>query len=250
MEIQATTERRRETGADTIVVGVFEDEGIAHDTDEGALAALLEAGEAKARFRHLAHTHAAGRRWILVGLGARDAFDPERARVAAAVALGRARELGARALCWELPHHVTDAPRGRAGGGHAAGRLRLHGVEVRGARDARAPERLVVSAHHDVSAAVAAARVGAEAANAARDLATRRANEMTPERLAARARGARRRARLRWRVEVMGRAEIEAAGMGAFAAVARGAGTSRGSSRSPTSPPTSPGRRSGWSARR
>ena len=37
---------------------------------------------------------------------------PEGARVAAAVADGRARELGARTLCWELPHHVDDAVAG------------------------------------------------------------------------------------------------------------------------------------------
>ena len=75
-----------------------------------------------------------------------------------------------------------------------------------------------MSAHHDVSAAVAAAHVGAEAANRARDLGNAPANVLTPEALAARARelsGV--------SVEVMGRAEIEAAGMGAFAAVARGA---------------------------
>ena len=43
-------------------------------------------------FKHLAVTHADGRRWMLVGLGRRDAFDAERARVAAAaVARPRAR---------------------------------------------------------------------------------------------------------------------------------------------------------------
>ena len=36
----------------------------------------------------LALAHAEGKRWLLVGLGERDAFDAERARVAAAVALG------------------------------------------------------------------------------------------------------------------------------------------------------------------
>ncbi|HWT22838.1 MAG TPA: hypothetical protein VN213_04970, partial [Solirubrobacteraceae bacterium] len=94
METQSTTHAPPETGADTIAVGVFDGEGIAHDTAGGALAALLDSGEARSRFRHLAHTHADGRRWILVGLGARDAFDPERARIAAAVALERARDLG------------------------------------------------------------------------------------------------------------------------------------------------------------
>jgi leucyl aminopeptidase len=57
----------------------------------------------------------------------------------------------------------------------------------------------------------------AEAVNAARDLQNKPANALTPTALAARAReleGV--------QVDVMGRREIEAAGMGAFAAVARG----------------------------
>ena len=45
---------------------------------------------------------------MLVGLGPREEFGGERARVVAAVAHGRAQELGARALCWEVPHHVDD----------------------------------------------------------------------------------------------------------------------------------------------
>jgi leucyl aminopeptidase len=221
MEIQSTTQSPPETGADTIVVGVFEGKGIAHDTDDGALGALLEAGEARPRFRHLAHTHAAGRRWIVVGLGARDAFDAERARVAAAVALGRARELGARSLCWELPHHVPD---GHAGALVEGTLLAAYAYTQWKSEppESPVPERLVISAHHDVAGPTAAGRIGAEAANAARDLANAPPNEMTPERLAARVREL---AELHdsLSVEVMGRPEIEAAGMGAFAAVARGA---------------------------
>src|SRR5918999_506762 len=150
MLVRATTDDPPDTGADTIVVGVFDGKGIPHDTSDGALGALVESGEARSEFRSLTHTHAAGRRWILVGLGARDEFDAERARIAAAVELGR---------------------------------------------------------------------VGGEAANRARDLGNAPPNALTPAALAARARelpGV--------RVDVMGRAEIEAAGMGAFAAIARGAG--------------------------
>ena len=220
MEIRSTTQAPPDTGADTIVVGVFEGEGVAHDTDDGALARLLDSGEARPRFRHLAHTHAGGRRWILAGLGARDAFDPERARIAAAVALGRAREMDARVLCWELPHHVTDEHAGALIEGTLLAAY-AYSTWKSEPPDATGPEELVVSAHHDVGAAADAARVGAEAANAARDLANAPANEMTPERLSARARElADRHPSLS--LEVMDRAAIEEAGMGAFAAVARG----------------------------
>src|SRR3954469_16375066 len=221
MNVRSTTDLPIETDADTIAVGVFEDEGIAHDVD-GALQALVDSGEARRALRKLAVTHADGKRWILVGLGKREEFDPERARVAAAAAAGRARELSARALCWEVPHHVTGA--------HAAALVEgtlLAAYEYRAYKtggDDENPGRLdtlLVSAHDDVSDAVHAAQVGAEAANAARDLQNSPANDLTPTRLADAARdiaeshGA-------LTCEVWGRQKIEEAGMGAFAAVARG----------------------------
>jgi len=72
MEIRATTEDPPGTGADTVVIGIFDGKGIPHDVEDGALGALVESGEARSEFRKLTHAHAAGRRWILVGLGARD----------------------------------------------------------------------------------------------------------------------------------------------------------------------------------
>jgi leucyl aminopeptidase len=218
MEIRATTQDPPDTGADTIVVGVFDGKGIPHDTDDGALGALVESGEARSEFRKIAQAHAAGRRWILIGLGARDDFDAERARIAAATALGRARELGTRTLCWELPHKVPDAVPGALVEGTLLAAYRYTDFKSEPGED-RGPDALVVSAHHDVAAAVAAGRAGAEAANRARDLGNAPANELTPEALAARAReldGV--------QVSVMARTEIEAAGMGAFAAIAAGAG--------------------------
>jgi leucyl aminopeptidase len=229
MDVRATTADPPDTGADTVVVGVFaasgavtsakrEAGGIPHDTEDGALGALVETGEARSTFRHLTQTHAAGRRWILIGLGARDEFDAERARIAAAVALGRARALGTHVLCWELPHKVPDAVAGALAEGTLLAAYRYTAFKSGDDDSPAGPEALVVSAHHDVAAAVEAGRAGAEAANRARDLGNAPANVLTPEALAARARelpGV--------SVEVMGRAEIEAAGMGAFAAVARGA---------------------------
>jgi leucyl aminopeptidase len=92
---ESTTARPADTDADTVVIGVLDGEPIARDVD-GALQALLDAGEAKPKHRHLAVAHAGGKRWVLVGLGKRDELDGERVRIAAATALGRARELGAR----------------------------------------------------------------------------------------------------------------------------------------------------------
>src|SRR2546422_8329789 len=96
--VSARTGAPTETDADTRVVAVLEGEPL----DEPELQALVDSGEAKAGLRKLAVTHEqAGdgrRRGILAGLGKRDELDPEKARVAAAAAPGRARELGTRSL--------------------------------------------------------------------------------------------------------------------------------------------------------
>ncbi len=221
MDIRATTDSPPATGADTVAVGVFEGEGVAHDVAGGALGALLESGEAKPGLRKLAVLHAEGRRWILAGLGARDAFDGERARIAAATVLKRARELGTRTLCWELPHHVDDGIAGAFVEGTALAAYRYTAFKSGAGEDDNGggPDALIVSAHHDVSAAVGAAAVGAAAANRARDLGNAPANVMTPAALAERASSLPGVA-----AEVWGPEEIAAAGMGAFGAIASGAG--------------------------
>src|SRR3954453_19137429 len=108
MQVSTTTSAPLDTHADTIAIGVFDGKDVAHDTPGGELQALLGAGEARTTFKHLAVTHAEGKRWIVAGLGERGRFDAERARVVAAAVGERARELGTHELCWELPHHSDD----------------------------------------------------------------------------------------------------------------------------------------------
>jgi leucyl aminopeptidase len=222
MRVRATTDAPATTGADTIAIGLFDGEAVAHDLEGAPLQALLDAGEAKSSFKHLALTHADGRRWLLVGLGKRDAFDGERARVAAATALGRASETGARVLCWELPHKVGDeiAAAFVEGTVLAAYRYDAYKSKRDDDDDAGGLEELVVSAHDDVAAPVESARVVAEATNATRDLQNAPANDMTPTRLAERARALAE--ELGLGCEVLGREQILYAGMGAFSGVARG----------------------------
>ena len=225
MSVSATTQGPADTGADTVAVGVFEGESVAHDVEDGALGALIDRGEARGRFRHLAVAHAAGTRWLLVGLGKRDELTAERARVAAAVAHGRARELGTRRLCWELPHHVGDDVAAALVDGTVLAAYRFDRYKPDNAdENGGAVEELVVSAHHDVSAPVDAAAVVAEAQNAARDLQNTPANDMTPAALGERALA------LAGDVEgltaeVRGRDFLVESGMGAFAAVAKGTDT-------------------------
>jgi leucyl aminopeptidase len=216
VHVEATTAGPLGTDADTIVVGVFEGEDIAHDVPGGTLGALLRSGEAKRAFKRLAVVHAERRRFILVGLGARAQFDAERARVAAAVAHGRASELGARALCWEVPHQVDDSVIAGLVEGTVLHSYRFDRYKQRSESDVDL-ERLVLSAHHDVSEAAGRGSIVSAAQNRARDLANTPANDLTPALLAAYAE------RLEGvAVTVMDEQQIREAGMGAFAAVARG----------------------------
>ena len=104
---------RTHSDADTIAIGVFDGEGPPPDAP-AEVGELLASGEARRSFKSLALTHAEGKRWLVVGLGAPTDFSAERARVAAAVACARAREISTRTLCWELPAGATRRPAGIA----------------------------------------------------------------------------------------------------------------------------------------
>jgi leucyl aminopeptidase len=215
VKVEATTDAPLATDADTIVVALIESEGVAHDVADRTLGSLLGSGEARTDFKSLAVTHAEGRRFVLVGVGKRQDLDAERLRRAAAVAHGRARELGARTMCWEVPHDVGDD----------AVRAVVEGTLLHAYRfdhykhepQERSVERLIISAHQDVGETVNDAAVIAAAQKRARDLANTPANDLTPQLLAdyaSRVEGA--------TVTVMDGKQITEAGMGAFAAVAQG----------------------------
>jgi len=135
---------------------------------------------------------------LVVGIGPGSAED---VRVAAAAVVGRARERAARTLGWDGPEPAAFA--------EAAV---LSAYEFTAFKsEPPEPSLDAVIVREGAEAAVVA-----ECVNFARDLQNAPANVMTPTELAARA-GA-----LGLECEVWGREEIEAAGMGAFAAVARG----------------------------
>ncbi len=219
MIVESSTALPQDVDADTVVIGVLEGEKVHHDVD-GVLNGLVTAGEAKAQHRHLAVAHAGGRRWVLVGLGKRDELDGERVRIAAASALGRARELGARRLCWEVPHKVGPEIATAIVEGTLLCAYRFDRYKSSPPDESTGPQTLVVSAHGDLTDVVDEAEIVARAVNAARTLQNTPANEMAPRHLADAARvlgeldGV--------TVEVEGRAGIERLGMGSFAAVAQG----------------------------
>jgi leucyl aminopeptidase len=222
----AVTARRgapEETAADTRVVGLFDGEQL----DDAALQELVDAGEAKGKLRKVAVTHERSdggpRRVIVAGLGKRDDFDAENARVAAAAAAGRARELGTRSLSWAAP-----SGEGVAGALVEGTLLALYRFEeYKSSKDEDEEEgggeleSLEIVSELDAGDAVAQAQIRAEAQNAARNLQNHPSNVLTPERLAGRAEElADEHEKLSF--ESFGRDEIVARGMGAFTAVAQG----------------------------
>src|SRR5256714_13275129 len=173
-----------DTDADTRVVAVFEGEPL----DEPDLQALVDSGEAKPALRKLAVVHVDGRRVILAGLGRRDGLGPERARVAAAVAAGRARELGARSLSWAAPSDDE-----RVAGALVEGTLlalyRFDRFKSGDDSDDEAVESLEIASGGELARAVARARIVTDAQNAARDRHNLPANVAGPRSHTVRARG-------------------------------------------------------------
>jgi len=219
IQVSARSGAPQETDADTRVVGLFEGE----TPDDDAARPLVDSGEAKGGLRKLAVTHEdGGRRVIVVGLGKRDEFDHERARVAAGAAAQRARELGAKALSWAAPDG--------AGPGPLVEGTMLALYEFKQFKSNSGDEDVgdgigsleVVSDDAHASEAVDQARVRAQAANAARDLQNTPANVATPIFLSDRAKEIADTSDA-LSFEALGPDEIKSRGMGAFASVARGA---------------------------
>jgi leucyl aminopeptidase len=205
-----------ETDADTRVVGLFEGESLEDD----ALQALVDSGEAKGGLRKLAVTHEDGKRVVVVGLGKRDEFDAEKARVAAAVAAGRARELGAKSLSWAAPSGEGAA--GALVEGTLLALYRFDRFKTKKDDDEGGDVgSLEVVSDVDAADVVELARVRAVAQNATRDLQNLPGNVATPTFLAERAKEIAD-AHDALSFEALGREEIIGLGMGAFAAVAQG----------------------------
>jgi leucyl aminopeptidase len=219
--VKTRTGAPEETAADTRVVGLFDGETLG----DVRLQRLVELGEAKPGLKKVAvaHEDAPGggqRRVLVVGLGKREELDAERARVAAAAAAGRAKELGSVSLSWEVPEG-----NGMVGAIVEGTLLKLYRFDrFKSSQDENGDggvESLEVAGEAVDEGEVDRARVAAEAANAARDLQNLPSNVATPAFLADRAAEiAEQHEALE--IELLDREAIVARGMGAFAAVAQG----------------------------
>ena len=209
------------SAADTVLVGLLDGEPVAPDAPGGEVAALVASGEARPAPKKCALAHAEGKRWIAVGLGKRDALDAETARQSSATALAFAAELGTKTVCWAPPPDIGRRELAGLVEGAVLGAYRFDRYKTGDAEERRRVAGMEVVAAGDDAAAAERAAVIAAAQNSCRDLQNTPANDMTPTAVADRARaladeltGV--------SVEVEGREQIVARGMGAFAAVAQG----------------------------
>jgi leucyl aminopeptidase len=229
MQISAMTQPTRTIDADTIAVGIFAGETPPSESPS-ELGELVTTGEARGSFKSLALTHAEGKRWLLVGLGDRGEFTPERARVAAVAVNERAHELSTRTLCWELPEEASGATpaaiatalvEGTILSDYSFDQFKSTSAE----EDADSPpkhlERLIIAGPSELEQTVTEAALVGEAVNRARDLQNRPGNDLTPTALGEYAKALEQQVQ-GLSVEVEGREGIIARGMGAFASVAQG----------------------------
>jgi leucyl aminopeptidase len=220
MKIQVTDKSAQEAGADLVCVGMFEDEEL-----PAPFADASGAADARGGFKKTAVLHPGSpERLLVAGLGKREDFTPERARVAAALAVRQAQRVEAGSVAWAVPDQgeptaiATALVDGTVLGAYRFDRFRSkddddgNGGEI---------ESLELLTGEEVSEAVRVAAVAAEAANRARELQNLPSNVATPTFLADRAREIAD-AHDSVTVEVLGREDFERLGMGGLAAVSRG----------------------------
>jgi leucyl aminopeptidase len=202
-----------------VCVGLFEDEEL-----PAPFADAPGAADAKSGYRKLEVLRPEGSaRVAVIGLGRRDEFDPERARVAAALATREAASYEARSIAWVPPAKGDAATVAAAlveGTILAAYRFDRYKSP---AQDDESPqiETLTLLGGDELSAPAREARVAADAENRARELQNLPSNVVTPSYLAERA-GEIAAGDERVSVEVLGRDEIAALEMGGIVAVSRG----------------------------
>ena len=220
MKVELSQAAPAEVEADLLVVGLYDGEQL-----PGELASAPGAGDAQGAYRKALLLHP-GRpsRVLVVGLGKREDAEPERARVAAALAAREAKRLKAASVAWALPESGDDAATaaalvtGTILGGWSFDRYRSKDPD-----DPSPPqiESLTVLADDALAGAIEAARVCAEAQNRARDLQSLPSNVATPSFLGRRARSVAS-AHASVTTDVLGRKEIAEKEMGGLVAVSQG----------------------------
>jgi leucyl aminopeptidase len=218
-----------DTAADTLCVGLFDGEGVPQALDDalgGRISGLVDAGDVKPAYRKVAVVHTDGAigaaRVVTVGLGKREEFDSERARIAAAVALKRASDASAKSIAWIVPENTDQASTGAAiTEGVLLAAYKFDRYKSADADRNGGPQQLELVSEEDIVQAVEDAALVVECENTARDLQNLPANVLTPTALAEHA-VTRAKEVDGLEVEVLGPDAIAELEMGGLLAVARG----------------------------
>jgi leucyl aminopeptidase len=159
---------------------------------------------------------------LVVGLGDGKGIDPERLRVAGAVAVKEAGRLQAGSLAWAVPQLDDGASAAEAlVAGTILAAYRFDRFKSGDGDDSPRIEALTLVGPTELEDAADGARVAAEAQNRARDLQNTPANIATPTFLAERAEEIAAGSKA-LSTETLGQAELEAKGMGGILAVSQG----------------------------
>jgi leucyl aminopeptidase len=210
-----------EVDADLLAVPLFDGEDLPEP-----LAGAAGAEDAKGAYKKTTLVHPeAPRRALLIGLGGRDDFEPERARVAGAIAARTAGSLDATSLALAGPD--SDEAKAVASAlveGAILATYRFDRFKRGNGDEAEASkslDQITLIGDGGLSEPVEAARIGAEAENRARELQDLPSNVVTPSYLADRAKEiAAEHSSVT--AETLGREQISEKGMGGLEAVSRG----------------------------
>jgi leucyl aminopeptidase len=222
MKVTVADKPPAESGAALTAVGLFEEAELPED-----LAAAPGTEDAKGGFKKTVLLRPETRRVIVVGLGKRKDWEPERARVAAALATRQAKGVEATSIAWAVPDEgepaetVAALVEGTVLASYKFDRFKSKDddddprVEV---------ESLTLLGDPKLSAAAEAARIASEAENRARELQDLPSNVVTPTYLADRATElAGEHEKLS--AEILDRKQIAAKKMGGLVAVSQGSDT-------------------------
>ncbi len=220
MRVEVADKPLEEVESDLLVVLLFEGDEL-----PAPLAGSPGSEDVKGGYRKTTLIHPEKpRRALVVGLGDRDEFEPERARVAAAIAARTAGSMDVTSMTLKGPDAADpNALAAAAVEGAILGSYLFDQFKSKRDDDdaGKHLEALTVIGGSELGDAVEAARVSAEAENFARELQDLPSNVVTPSYLAGRAKAI---ADEHSTVtcEVMGRKEIAEKGMGGLVAVSQG----------------------------
>jgi leucyl aminopeptidase len=220
LRVQAADKPLADVDADLLAVLVFDGAELPEP-----LAGAPGSDDVKGAYRKTTLVHPERpRRALVIGLGDRDEFEPERARVAGAIAARQAASLDVTSLALAGPDANDAKAVAQAiveGAILASYRFDRFKSKRNGDGDDKQLEQIEVIGNGEISEGLEAARIAAEAENFARELQDLPSNVVTPSYLAGRAEAI---AEEHDSVtcEVMGRKEIADKGMGGLVAVSQG----------------------------